>query len=50
MEELTLYESRNTEGGVLIGPPPRFIINVSIAVGKTANAWWSGFKNGTELF
>ncbi|MGB5430486.1 hypothetical protein [Eudoraea sp.] len=49
MEELTLYELRNTEGGVLIGAPPRFIINAAIAVGRSASAWWKGFKNGTVL-
>jgi len=47
---MTLYELRETEGGVLFGAPPRFIINVSIAAGKSVSAWWSGFKNGTELF
>jgi hypothetical protein len=50
MEELTLYELRNTEGGLLIGAPPRFIINLAIAAGKSASAWWKGFQNGTELF
>ncbi len=50
MEELTLYELRNTEGGLLIGAPPRFIINLAITAGKSASAWWRGFKNGTELF
>lgn len=50
MEELTLYELRNTQGGVLFGAPPRFIINMAIAVGKSVSAFWAGFTNGTELF
>ena len=50
MEELTLNELRNTEGGVLVGAPPRFIIDAAIAAGRSASAWWKGFKNGTELF
>lgn len=49
MKELTLYELKKTDGGVLIGAPPSFILDTAIIVGKMASAWWKGFKDGSEF-